>query len=272
MAAEPIERTEERSLPGAAHASAGPPVVLVTGAAGTIGTAVAQALAARGARLALTDVDREGLDAVVRLLQERHATVYAAVADLRVADDVSALVVDVMTELGRIDAGVLGAGIEGRVAPVEHVTDDELATLFDVNVFSMFRVLRSLLPILRAQGHGRVVTLASGAGTGGAPYLAAYGASKHAVVGLTRAVALEEAQSGISVNAVCPGMVASPMMERIDDQLAALHRGPAGGPEAVPMSRYARPAEVAELVAYLALDAPAYVTGAAIPIDGGFRV
>jgi len=246
--------------------------VLVTGAAGTIGEAVSQSLATRGARLALTDIDRERLDALVRLLHERHSTAFARAADLRVADAAAALVTDVVTQLGRIDACVLAAGIEGRVGPVEHVTDDELATLFDVNVFSMFRVLRSLLPILRAQGHGRVVTLASGAGTGGAPYLAAYGASKHAVVGLTRAVALEEAQSGISVNAVCPGMVASPMMERIDDRLAALRGGPPDGPDAVPMARYAEPSEVAELVAFLALEAPAYVTGAAIPIDGGFRV
>jgi NAD(P)-dependent dehydrogenase (short-subunit alcohol dehydrogenase family) len=247
-----------------------PPVALVTGAGGTIGAAIAQALAARGATVALTDLDSRRLDGVASGLQQRGHRVVAETVDLRNSTQVTAFVEHVAAELGTIDACVLGAGIEGRVAPVEEVTEEDLASVFDVNVYSMFRLLRSLLPILRKQGGGRVVTIASGAGTGGAPYLSAYVASKHAVVGLTRAVALEEARSGISINAVCPGNVESPMVRRIDDRLARLDRS--HGPEGVPMARYADPGEVAELVVFLALAAPAYLTGAAIPIDGGLRV
>ncbi len=250
----------------------GAPVVLVTGAAGTIGEAVAETLADRGAALALTDVDSERLDRLATKLRERGHTVLAEAADLCVPAQVSAVVEHVMAQLGTVNACVLGAGIEGRVGPAEDITDDELATLFDINVLSMFRVLRSLLPIFRERGGGRVVALASGAGTGGAPYLAAYGASKHAVVGLVRAVALEEARTGISINAVCPGMVESQMMARIDVQLGDLGHGSTPGPASVPMGRYAEPVEVAELVAFLALEAPVYITGAAIPVDGGLRV
>jgi NAD(P)-dependent dehydrogenase (short-subunit alcohol dehydrogenase family) len=246
--------------------------VLVTGAAGTIGEAIASCLAVRGARLALTDLDRGGLDRLAGRVGLDAADVFAAAADARSAEETSSFVVEAVARLGRIDACVLAAGIEGPVAPVDEVGDDDLAAVFDVNVHSMFRILRVLLPIFREQGDGRIVTIASGAGTAGAPFLAAYAASKHAVVGLTRTVALEEARAGISINAVCPGMVASPMMSRIDDRLAALQGGRAADPDDVPMGRYADPAEVAELVAYLALDAPAYLTGTAIPLDGGFRV
>jgi NAD(P)-dependent dehydrogenase (short-subunit alcohol dehydrogenase family) len=246
------------------------PVALVTGAGGTIGAAIAQALAARGAAVALTDLDSRRLDDVASGLRRGGHRVVAETVDVRSSAQVSGFVEHVAEELGTIDACILGAGIEGPVAPVEEVTDDDLASVFDVNVYSMFRVLRPLLPILRNQGRGRIVTIASGAGTGGAPYLSAYVASKHAVVGLTRAVALEEARSAISINAVCPGNVESPMVERIDDRLSRLGQG--HGPEGVPMARYADPGEVAELVAFLALDAPPYLTGAAIPIDGGLRV
>jgi NAD(P)-dependent dehydrogenase (short-subunit alcohol dehydrogenase family) len=246
--------------------------VVVTGAAGTIGAAIAQTLAARGAQVALTDVDPQRLDTVAAGLREDGYDLLMEPVDMRASAQVSAFVERVAEELGTIDACVLAAGIEGRVAAAEDVTDEELAAVFDVNVYSMFRVLRSLLPIMRAQRRGRVVAIASGAGTGGAPFLAAYGASKHAVVGLTRAVALEEARSGISVNAVCPGMVESPMMRRIDERLVQLNEVSTAGPAGVPMARYADPSEVAELVTFLALSAPIYITGAVIPIDGGLRV
>jgi NAD(P)-dependent dehydrogenase (short-subunit alcohol dehydrogenase family) len=187
---------------------------------------------------------------------------------MRDSEQVDAFVADVVESLGSCHACVLAAGVAGPVGPVDTTTDDELAAVFDVNVFAMFRVLRAVLPVLRRRGGGRVVALASGAGIGGAAYIAPYAASKHAVIGLARSVALEEAASGISMNAVCPGLVDSPMLHRIELATAAI-TGVA--PDAPPMRRNADPNEVAELVVYLVLSAPAYITGAALSIDGGLR-
>ena len=127
---------------------------------------------------------------------------------------------DVVTTLGGLDACVLAAGIAGPVGPAADASDEALIEVFDVNVIAIFRMLRAVLPIMREREAGRVVALASGAGLGAAPYTAPYAASKHAVIGLVRSVAVEEAAAGISVNAVCPGLVESPMLSSIQAGLA----------------------------------------------------
>ncbi len=256
----------------------GRPVAIVTGAGGTIGRAIAQELNSGGAALALTDLDADGLMATRQLLPPDGVVVRRV--DMRDAGQVGEFVVDVVGALGGLDACVLAAGIAGPVGMAEDASDEALTEVFDVNVIAMFRMLRSVLPIMREREAGRVVALASSAGLGAAPYIAPYAASKHAVVGLVRSVAVEEAASGISINAVCPGLVESPMLSSIQAGLPPLTgalgrppigriRGAAGGPP--PIGRNADPAEVAELVAYLALSAPKYLTGSAIAIDGGLR-
>jgi 3-oxoacyl-[acyl-carrier protein] reductase len=220
--------------------------VLVTGAAGELGRAVVAALEARGAEVVASDL--RPADGIVA-------------ADVTRDDDVDRLVRDAAP----LDGCVNAFGAEGPVAPLEQLDLDDVRALLELNVLAVLRVLRALVPHLRARGGGRVVNLASGAGLAGAELLAAYSASKHAVVGLSRSAARELAADGIAVNALCPGCVESPMMGRIETA--------AGGPvtASIPAGRYASPAEVADVAAYLALEAPPYLTGAAIVVDGALR-
>ena len=234
------------------------PVVLVTGAAGRLGSALARALSVRGAELVLSDTSGAALEGGV-------------VADVRDERQVRALVGASLARFGRIDAVVNNAGIEGPVAPLEELVVEEVVDVYDVNVFGAMRVLQALIPHFKERGAGRIVNVASGAGLAGTEYMAAYSSSKHALVGLTRSLAREVARYGISVNAVCPGVIESPMMERIEARLGEIRAEDVSFSASVPAGRYASAAEVAELVAYLALDAPIYLTGAAVVIDGALR-
>jgi len=196
----------------------------------------------------------------------------AIAADLRRGDEVDALVGRAIEAKGRIDACVNNAGLAGPVGvAVAELEPGAVTELYEVNVLGVLRVLRAVLPGMQARGSGRIVNIASGAGLAGAEHLAAYSSSKHAVVGLTRSLAREVAAEGISVNAVCPGCVESPMQDGIEAALAARTGAPVSWLPAIPAGRYARPDEIANLVAYLALEAPAYLTGASIVIDGAMR-
>jgi len=244
------------------------PVVLVAGAAGQLGQAIVETLAGRGAALVLADRDPVGLERAGGAAGDASI---AVPTDLRDGEQVESLVGRALAAFGRIDALVNGAGVEGPVAPLEEVSADELIDLYDVNLFGPFRLLKAVLPHLKQRRRGRIVNVASGAGLGGVDFLAAYSSSKHALVGLTRSLARELAPYGISANAVCPGCIDSPMMERIERGLATVTGAEVSFVDAVPAGRYAAPSEIAGLVSYLALDAPPYLTGAALVIDGALR-
>ena len=182
----------------------------------------------------------------------------------------AALVAEAHERLGGLDVLVNAHGIEGPTAPVEALDPDEVRLTFDVNVMSLFWLCGAAAEILKAAGGGRIVNLASGAGLAGGAFTGVYHASKHAVVGLTRSLALELGPSGIIVNAVCPGFVESPMVDRIVSALGDLDL-PTEYTHMVPLGRYADPAEVAETVRYLACEAPDYMTGTGLVLDGGLR-
>jgi NAD(P)-dependent dehydrogenase (short-subunit alcohol dehydrogenase family) len=148
---------------------------------------------------------------------------------------------------------------------------EQVLDLYQVNVFGVLRVIKAILPHFKERNSGRIINMASGSGLSGTAYMAAYNSSKHAVIGITRSVALEVASDNISVNAVCPGCVASPMMGRIETAMAELVDGSGSFAAAIPARRYAQVEEVANLVAYLAMEAPPYMTGAALVIDGGLN-
>src|SRR5439155_13401256 len=251
------------------------PVALVTGAGGRLGSAIAGALALRGMRLALADVSAPALERLVYELRSElslgEGRVLGIEADVASDADVARLVRETLDVFGRLYAGVNNAGVEGPISPAEDLDLEDVLAVYQVNVFGTLRVMKAVLPTFKGQRSGRIVNVASGAGTAGTAFMAAYSSSKHAVIGLTRSIAREVADHNVLVNAVCPGSVESPMMDRIEAELGRLAGEPVSFEAAVPMGRYARPAEVAELVAYLAVDAPAYITGAALVMDGGMR-
>lgn len=254
-----------------AHAEGDRQTVLVTGAGGHLGGAIARSLAGRGAALVLVDRDADGLGRTVAGLPVEGPVVpvVAEVTDPAAPDRALAAAID---RFGRLDALVNNAGIEGPIGPAEEIALDDLRRVLEVNVVAVLAFSAAAVRHFRGRGEGRIVNVASGAGLAGTGFMAAYSASKHAVVGLTRSMAQETAEAGIPVNAVCPGCIESPMMGRIEARLGELAGGgPASFVGSIPMRRYADPAEVGETVAWLALEAPRYVTGTAIVIDGGLR-
>jgi NAD(P)-dependent dehydrogenase (short-subunit alcohol dehydrogenase family) len=247
------------------------PAVIVTGAGGRLGSAIATALAGRGARLLLVDLAEPALDALAGSLADRDRMATLAL-DVTAAGSAETAVEQAIDRFGRLDALVNNAGVEGPVDRAEDVSLDDVRRVFEVNVLATLAFSAAAMRRFRAQGSGRIVNMASGAGLAGTGMMAPYSASKHAVVGLTRSMAQEAAPAGISINAVCPGCVDSPMMSRIEARLGELAgTGPVSYVGSIPMGRYCDPAEVAQTVAWLALDAPAYVTGTAMVIDGGLR-
>jgi NAD(P)-dependent dehydrogenase (short-subunit alcohol dehydrogenase family) len=248
-----------------------PQVTLVTGAAGQLGSAVAVALANRGSRLILADIDGSALQRVSDELRSSNATVLTVEIDVTTDVGVRQLVDAAMARFERIDTCVNNCGVEGPVVRIEDLNLDAVLSLYQVNVFAAARLMKALIPHFKAAGAGRIINIASGAGLAGSEFMAAYSSSKHALIGLTRSAARELAPYGVPVNAVCPGVIESPMMDRIERSLEGLTGRVSSFESAVPMGRYAQPAEVANLVTYLAIDAPLYLTGAALVIDGALR-
>ena len=241
--------------------------VLITGASGWLGSSMAKLLGDRSCSLALNDVD----EAAVRELAADISGAAPFPADVSDPAAAARLIEAVLARFGALDVLVNAAGIEGPMAEVENLDPVEVRRVFDVNVMSMFWLCRAVVPVMKRQGRGRIVNLASGAGLAGGALASPYHASKHAVVGLTRSLARELGPHQIAVNAVCPGYVDSPMVERILDatETAAGRR-----PEVidqVPMGRLADPDEVASTVAFLALEAPEYLTGTSLVLDGALR-
>jgi NAD(P)-dependent dehydrogenase (short-subunit alcohol dehydrogenase family) len=227
-------------------------------------------MADRGSRLVLADIDPVALQSVADGLRSS-STVITQEVDVVSDGGVASLLDASLREFGRIDVCINNCGLEGPVKFIEDLDLDEVLNVYQVNVLGAMRLMKALVPHFKAQGAGRIVNIASGAGLAGSELMAAYSSSKHALIGLSRSVARELARYNVPVNAVCPGVIASPMMTRIERALEERTGRPASFENAVPMGRYAQASEVANLVTYLALDAPLYLTGAAIVIDGALR-
>jgi NAD(P)-dependent dehydrogenase (short-subunit alcohol dehydrogenase family) len=242
-------------------------VALVTGAGSGIGQAIALAFGRDGARVVVSDVDEgRSRDTAQRIAAEGGAAI-AVPCDVTHASDVDRLIRQAVDAYGRLDCAVNNAGISRAGAPLHEMTEEDYDAVLAVNLKGVWLSMKYEITQMIAQGGGAIVNLASAAGLIGLPNAAAYVASKHGVVGLTRTAALEVASHGIRVNAVCPGYVRSPMTlgtgkpdpERVE-RMSAAH----------PLGRMGTPEEIAALVLWLASDAAAFVTGAAIPIDGGY--
>ena len=239
-------------------------VALVTGAASGIGAASALAFAAAGARVAACDRDLAGAEATAKLIAESGGEAIAVAVDVTDADQTQAMVDQVLRAFGRLDCAHNNAGIEGVAARLHQYTQEQWARVLAVNLTGVWLCLKYEIAQMLAQGGGAIVNTSSMAGLRGSIRSAAYAASKHGVVGLTRTAALEYADAGIRVNAVCPGPIRTPMLERI----AAEHGGEAGAVAAHGGERLGAPEQVAEVVVWLCSDAASHVSGVALPVDG----
>ena len=187
--------------------------------------------------------------------------------DVSDAASVEAMVNATVETYGRIDCAYNNAGIEGQVAPTDSYADDMFDKVIAVNLTGVWLCMKYEIPRLLEHGGGAIVNTASGAGLIGVAGLSAYVASKHGVIGLTKTAALEYAKSGIRVNAVCPGLIQTPMVERLTADQPQLGEALVA---MEPVGRTGRPEEIAESVVWLCSDAASFVTGHAMSVDGGF--
>ena len=245
--------------------------VIVTGAAGGIGRATVERLAREGARIVAVDLVHSPLDEVLELAKSAGAEAIAVGADVTVPGDVQHYVDQAMTRFGGVDALFNNAGIEGKVAPIDQYSTDVFEQVMAVNVTGVFLGIKHVIPALRARGGGAIVNTSSVAGMTGNALLPAYVASKHAVIGLTRAAAQTYGADNIRTNAICPSPIETRMMRSIEAGVSAER------PEAIreqmaasiPLGRYGTPEEVAALVAFLCSDDACFISGGIYAVDGG---
>jgi 3-hydroxybutyrate dehydrogenase len=254
-----------------------PTTAIVTGSTSGIGLAIARALAARGNNIVLNGF---GEPAAIAATTEEMADAFGvevihSPADMSKPTDVVAMVMETLRKFGDVGVLVNNAGIL-HVGPTESTPEDKWNAIMQINVAAAFHAIRAVLPAMKARGFGRVINLSSALGLVGAANFAAYSASKHAVVGLTKAVALETAELGVTVNAICPGYVLTPLVEREIDE--AMRSGPAKREDVIrgilsavqPTRRFVEASEIGELVAFLCGEHAKSITGAVLSIDGGW--
>ena len=249
------------------ESSPDPPVVLVTGAGSGIGRATALAFAREGWSVVVSDADEDSNDETARRVQDMGGNVLAVTANVSHPPHLERLFGDTEAAFGRLDAACNNAGIEGEQARTAECTEDNWDRVLTVNLKGTWLCMRHEIPLLQEAGGGSIVNVSSVAGVVGSPGLPAYVASKHGMNGLTRTAALEYAEDNIRVNAVCPGAIETPMIDRVTqndparrEQLEAMH----------PLGRMGTPDEAADAIRWLCSDAASFVTGHVMPVDGGY--
>jgi len=241
-------------------------VALVTGAGSGIGRASALAFAREGAKVIVADVATDGGRETAHSIEEQGGEAFFVQADVSAAGDVREMIERAVTTYGRLDCAFNNAGIEGEMATTAECSEDNFDRTIAINLKGVWLCMKYELPQMLEQGGGAIVNCASIAGLVGFPNLPAYTASKGGIVQLTRTAALEYAQSGIRVNALCPGVIHTPMVDRITNrdpeteaQFTAME----------PIGRMGAPEEMAEAALWLCSDAASFVTGHPLVADGG---
>jgi NAD(P)-dependent dehydrogenase (short-subunit alcohol dehydrogenase family) len=243
-------------------------VALVTGAASGLGLAAAKAFAASGASVVLADWDEKSVQTAADELKTQGHTVLAVRCD--VADDaqVEAMVAQAVEAFGKLDVAYNNAGVQNVLAETADSPREDYDRVMSINLGGVWICMKFELQQMRKQGSGAIVNCSSLGGLVGGAERATYHAAKHGVLGLTKSAALEYAARGIRVNAICPGLIWTPMAEKMaaSGQAEALD----AMLKVIPMGRHGRPEEIADAVLWLCSDAASYVTGQSISVDGGF--
>jgi NAD(P)-dependent dehydrogenase (short-subunit alcohol dehydrogenase family) len=241
-------------------------VALVTGGGSGIGKATALKFAALGAQVVVADINETSAQATAEEINNAGGEAAATVVDVSNGAAVKAMVDFTVERFGQIDCAFNNAGIEGEGGSVVDCTEENWARTIAINLTGVWLCLKHEIPVMLAAGGGTIVNTASVAGLAGTPGLPAYGAAKHGVVGLTKGAAKEYAGHGIRINAVCPGVIETPMVDRLAKDMAStkdafdkLH----------PIGRLGQPEEIAEAVVWLCSPAASFVTGHAMALDGG---
>jgi NAD(P)-dependent dehydrogenase (short-subunit alcohol dehydrogenase family) len=241
-------------------------VAFVTGAASGIGRATAIAFSAEGARVAILDRIEDALSETADAVRQAGGEVLVLACDVSQPEQIEAAVDRVVETFGRLDIAFNNAGVENKAAPVHEIELEEWDRILDINLRGTFVCMKHELAQMVRQGGGVVVNTSSGAGVRGVAGGASYTASKHAIIGLTKAAALDYAKQNIRVNAILPGNIETPMMYRFTDgdiQKAI---------DLEPVGRLGKPAEIADAVLWMSADLGAFVTGAAVSVDGGWSL
>jgi 3-hydroxybutyrate dehydrogenase len=251
-------------------------IAIVTGSTSGIGLGIAQALAAEGADIVLNGFgDAAAIEAVRKEIGARGVRVAYSPADMSKPAEVAGMVDYATRELGSVDILVNNAGIQ-FTAPVDEFPVERWDAILAINLSAVFHGIRAALPQMKRRNWGRIVNVASVHGLVASTEKVAYVAAKHAVLGLTKVVALETATTGITCNAICPGWVLTPLVQKQIDELAA--REKLSGAQArarllgekQPSQEFATPEQIGALSAFLCSDAAAQIRGVAVPVDGGW--
>lgn len=241
-------------------------VALVTGGSSGIGKATALAFAQGGAKVVVADVDEEKGRAVAEQISETGGTAMFVRTDVTRQQDVDHLIDETIRAYGRLDCAYNNAGIEGVSAPLADGTEENWTRTLDINLTGVWRCMKAEIPHMLANGGGAIVNCSSIAGVVGFAQSAPYVASKHGVIGLTRTAALDYATQGIRINAVCPGVIATPMVERVTHGLAEAEQNLVA---MEPIGRMGEAEEIAAAVLWLCSDAASFVIGHPLVVDGG---
>lgn len=243
-------------------------VALVTGATKGIGFAAARQFAEAGASVVLSARNTHELDERVAELERDGHDVFGVTCDVADRAQVDAMVAETIARFGRLDAAYNNAGVISSNAALLDTPDEELERMLTINLRGTWNCMKSELEVMVEQGSGAIVNCSSIGGMVGTAGLSAYGASKFAVIGLTKSVALEYIGRGVRINAICPGMIETPMAIQVT------HDHDPGVVKAMiaeePIGRFGEPEEIASAVLWLCSPAASFVVGVAMPVDGGF--